>query len=40
MGVFGIAVVRPDKVRSVTLLIDEAPSLGYLPDLLPFMGQF
>ena len=40
MGVFGIAVGRPGEARPVTLLIDEAPSLGYLPDLLPFMGQF
>lgn len=40
MGVFGIAVGRPGQARPVTLLIDEAPSLGYLPDLLPFMGQF
>ena len=40
MGVFGIAVGRPGAARPVTLLIDEAPSLGYLPDLLPFMGQF
>ena len=39
-GVFGIAVGRPGEARPVTLLIDEAPSLGYLPDLLPFMGQF
>lgn len=40
MGVFGIAVGRPGAARPVTLLIDEAPSLGHLPDLLPFMGQF
>ncbi len=40
MGVFGIAVGRPGAARSVTLLVDEAPSLGYLPDLLPFMAQF
>lgn len=40
MGVFGIAVGRPGAARPVTLLVDEAPSLGYLPDLLPFMGQF
>lgn len=40
MGVFGMAVGRPGKAEPVTLLIDEAPSLGYLPDLLPFMAQF
>jgi len=40
IGVFGIAVGRPGAARPVTLLVDEAPSLGYLPDLLPFMGQF
>lgn len=40
MGVFGIAVGRPGEARPVTLLVDEAPSLGFLPDLLPFMGQF
>lgn len=40
MGVFGLAVGRPGKAEPVTLLIDEAPSLGYLPDLLPFMAQF
>ena len=28
LGVFGIAVGRPGEVRPVTLLIDEAPSLG------------
>ncbi len=40
MGVFGIAVGRPGESRPVTLLVDEAPSLGYLPDIIPFMGQF
>ena len=40
MGVFGLAVGRPGASRPVTLLVDEAPSLGYLPDLIPFMGQF
>ena len=40
IGVFGIAIGRPSEQRPVTLLIDEAPSLGYLPDLIPFMGQF
>lgn len=40
MGVFGLAVGRPGEAKPVTLLVDEAPSLGYLPDLIPFMGQF
>lgn len=40
MGVFGTAIGRPGAARPVTLLIDEAPSLGYLPDLIPFMAQF
>ena len=40
IGVFGIAIGRPGEARPVTLLVDEAPSLGYLPDLIPFMGQF
>lgn len=40
IGVFGIAVGRPGEARPVTLLVDEAPSLGYLPDLIPFMGQY
>lgn len=40
MGVFGLAVGRPGEAHPVTLLVDEAPSLGYLPDLIPFMGQF
>lgn len=40
IGVFGLAVGRPGAARPVTLLVDEAPSLGYLPDLIPFMGQF
>lgn len=40
IGVFGIAIGRPGAARPVTLLVDEAPSLGYLPDLLPFMAQF
>ena len=40
MGVFGMAIGRPAPARSVTFLIDEAPSLGYLPDLIPFMAQY
>jgi type IV secretory pathway TraG/TraD family ATPase VirD4 len=33
MGVFGIAVAKPGPARPVYLLMDEAPALGYLPDL-------
>ena len=40
MGVFGMAVGRPGAARSVTLLVDEAPALGYLPDLQNFLAQF
>ena len=40
IGVFGMAVGRPGEARMVTLLIDEAPSLGYLPDLRSFMAQY
>ena len=40
IGVFGMAIGRPGDARTVTLLIDEAPSLGYLPDLRSFMAQF
>lgn len=40
MGVFGMAVGRPGPARPVTLLMDEAPALGYMPDLRDFMRQF
>lgn len=40
MGVFGTAIGRPGRARPVTLLIDDALSLGYMPDLIPFMAQF
>ena len=40
IGIFGMAIGRPGDARTVTLLIDEAPSLGYIPDLQPFMAQF
>jgi type IV secretion system protein VirD4 len=40
MGVFGMAVGKPGPARPVTLLVDEAPALGYMPDLHDFMRQF
>ena len=40
MGIFGMAVGRPGPARPVTLLIDEAPALGYLPDLQNFLALF
>lgn len=40
IGVFGIAIGRPGASRPVTLLVDEAPALGYLPDLQNFLAQF
>lgn len=33
MGVFGIAIAKPGPARPVYMLMDEAPALGYLPDL-------
>lgn len=33
MGVFGLAVGKPGPARPVFMLMDEAPALGYLPDL-------
>lgn len=40
IGVFGLEIGRVETGSPVTLLIDEAPSLGYLPDLIPFMAQY
>lgn len=39
VGVFGTAIGQPGPASWVTLLVDEAPSLGYLPDLRPQMAQ-
>lgn len=39
VGLFSQAVGRPGPARPVTMLIDEAPSLGYLPDLRSAMAQ-
>jgi type IV secretion system protein VirD4 len=33
VGAFGLAIGKPGKARPVFLLMDEAPALGYLPDL-------
>ena len=40
IGVFGLAIGRPGAARSVTLLVDEAPALGYIPDLIALMSQY
>jgi Type IV secretory pathway, VirD4 components len=40
MGVFGMAIGRPGPRSPVALIIDEAPALGYLPDLRAHMAQF
>ncbi|KNY13054.1 hypothetical protein AKG11_31375 [Shinella sp. SUS2] len=40
IGVFGMAIGQPGPRRPVTMLIDEAPSLGFLPDLRAHMAQF
>lgn len=39
-GVFGAAIGQPGPRSPVTMLIDEAPALGYLPDLQSHMQQF
>lgn len=40
IGVFSSAIGAPGQARPVTLLIDEAPSLGFLPDLQFCMAQY
>lgn len=40
MGVFGMAIGQPGPRRPVTMLIDEAPALGFMPDLRAHMAQF
>ena len=40
MGMFGIAIGQPGARSPVTMMIDEAPALGYLPDLQNQMAQF
>jgi type IV secretion system protein VirD4 len=40
VGLMSIAIGRPGPARPVTLLIDEAPALGYLPDLRSSMAQY
>jgi type IV secretion system protein VirD4 len=39
IGVFGMAIGQPGPRSPVTMLIDEAPSLGFLPDLRAHMAQ-
>lgn len=40
VGVIGAAIGRPGPKAPVTMLIDEAPALGYMPDLRGYMAQF
>ena len=40
LGMLGDAVGRPGKSRPVTMLLDELPNLGFLPDLRAQMRQF
>lgn len=40
VGVFGAAIGQPGPRSPVTMLIDEAPALGFLPDLRAHMAQF
>jgi type IV secretion system protein VirD4 len=40
MGVLGMAVGKPGPRSPVTMLIDECPSLGFLPDLQSHLQQF
>ena len=40
IGVFALAIGRPGAARSVTLLVDEAPALGYIPDLITLMSLY
>lgn len=39
IGIFGMAVARPGPRAPVTMLVDEAPALGFLPDLRATMAQ-
>lgn len=40
IGLFSKAISQPGPAAPVTLLIDEAPALGYLPDLRSSMAQY
>lgn len=40
MGLIGESVGRAGKARPVTMLLDELPALGYLPDLRSQMRQY
>lgn len=39
VGLFSQAIGRPGPAQPVTMLIDEAPALGFLPDLRTAMAQ-
>lgn len=39
MGAIGLAVGRPGRARPVTMLMDEAPALGFLPDLRNWLRE-
>lgn len=39
MGAIGVAVGRPGRARPVTMLIEEAPALGFLPDLRNWLRE-
>jgi type IV secretion system protein VirD4 len=40
IGLIGEAVAKPGAASPVSILIDEAPALGYLPDLRSAMAQY
>lgn len=40
IGLLGKTVGRPGKARPVTMMLEELPALGYLPDLRPQMRLF
>lgn len=39
MGAIGVAIGRPGRARPVYMLIDEAPALGFLPDLRNWLRE-
>lgn len=39
MGAIGLAVGRPGRARPVYMLMDEAPALGFLPDLRNWLRE-
>lgn len=40
VGLFAQVIARPGSPAPVTMLIDEAPSLGFIPDLIPAMALY